>query len=365
MSIVPALRRRQRTRGQSLVEFALVLPLLILLLLFAIDFGRVFLGWVELTNVVRIGANFAALNPQGWEGAGNPALKARYNQLIIADARATNCRLPNPAVPAPPTFPDASPNQYTIGSRAVVSLTCKFHVITPFIGGIVGDSNGDVSVSATVTFPIRGGAIAGIPVNVVVPTPTPTATPTPTPTPVPTPSPSPTLGPTPSPSPTPLPVVTISFYGTPTSLNSSGGGAPGSPGENQIVGVPATVVAFTNSTTGSQVSCLWTFGDGATQATCGNPTHSYTTRGTYNVTLAVNSQSLVRSAYVLVGCQVPDFHGVKVNNADTVWTNAGFTLANLSQQNGNGNYFINFQSISSGTLNPAGGCAGAAITVGP
>ncbi len=59
-------RRRRHRRGQSLVEFALVLPVLMLLLLIGIDFGRVFLGWVTLNNVVRDGANFAALHPTAW-----------------------------------------------------------------------------------------------------------------------------------------------------------------------------------------------------------------------------------------------------------------------------------------------------------
>lgn len=337
-----ALRRRgpNRTRGQSLVEFALVLPLLALVLLMAIDFGRVFLGWVELNNVSRIGANFAALNPQGWEGTGIATLQTKYKSLIIADARATNCKLPDPANPADPTFPDANPNTYALGSRAVVALTCKFHVFTPLIGSVVGDSNGDVSVSVSSTFAIRGGTVAGIPVTTAAPTVTPAATPTPT------------------------PITTVNFYGTPTSLNSSGGGAPGSPGQNQIVGIPPLVVAFTNTTTGPQVSCLWTYGDGATFASCGGASHTYATPGTYSVSLTVDGTSAAKSSYVLVGCQVPDFHGVKVNGATSTWTSAGFSGAPIMQK-GTGNYSINFQSIASGTLNPAGGCSGATITVGP
>jgi len=50
-------------RGQSLVEFALVLPLLLVLLLMAVDFGRVYFGWVTLTNASRVGANYAAAPP--------------------------------------------------------------------------------------------------------------------------------------------------------------------------------------------------------------------------------------------------------------------------------------------------------------
>ena len=47
-------QHKERTRGQSVVEFALVVPLLLLLTMTAIDFGRVFLGWVGLNNAARV-----------------------------------------------------------------------------------------------------------------------------------------------------------------------------------------------------------------------------------------------------------------------------------------------------------------------
>jgi PKD repeat protein len=353
---------RRRSRGQSLVELTLVLPVVLLILLMALDFGRVFLGWVELNNIARIGANFAALNPEAWEGAGNPALQAKYRELILRDAAAINC-VEVPATPPDPTFPDPSPNQYALGSRVQVNLACKFRLLTPFISAIVADSNQDVAVSAAAEFAIRSGAIAGIPVGSAAPTATPTPTPTPTATP--TPSPTPTSTPASTPTPTPAPPVP-SFYGTPTSIDSYGGGPPGFTGENQVVGVPTLTVQFTDTTTGTRTSCLWNFGDGQTQNSCGSPAHGYAARGTYSVTLTVNgAYAATRNSYVLVGCKVPDFHGVRKNSAGTTWTGAGFALANLTIQPQNGNYQINFQSLASGTVNPAGGCSGATITVGP
>ena len=61
-----------------MVEFALVLPVLLVVLLFAVDFGRAFYSWVILQNAARIGANFAALNPEGWESGGDAGLQAQY-----------------------------------------------------------------------------------------------------------------------------------------------------------------------------------------------------------------------------------------------------------------------------------------------
>jgi Tfp pilus assembly protein FimT len=53
----------QGTRGQSLVELALVMPVLALLVIGALDLGRVFYADVQLTNSVREGAIYARMNP--------------------------------------------------------------------------------------------------------------------------------------------------------------------------------------------------------------------------------------------------------------------------------------------------------------
>ena len=46
-------------RGQSLVELALVMPLLILLLAGMADLGRAFYGYISITNGAREGARYA------------------------------------------------------------------------------------------------------------------------------------------------------------------------------------------------------------------------------------------------------------------------------------------------------------------
>jgi Flp pilus assembly protein TadG len=49
-------RRQKRERGQALVEFALVLPILAMLILGIVQFGIVFHDYVALTDAVRAGA---------------------------------------------------------------------------------------------------------------------------------------------------------------------------------------------------------------------------------------------------------------------------------------------------------------------
>jgi hypothetical protein len=162
-----------------------------------------------------------------------------------------------------------------------------------------------------------------------------------------------------------VPVV-VHFYGSTTSLDASGGGPPGSTGENQIVGLPNMLVTFTNTTTGGQGNCSWTFGDGGTSNACsGAVTHTYTARGTYSVALTVDGSSLTRSNYVLVSCQVPAFAGVRKNSASANWVAAGFSSSNMTFLTGSGNYKIGYQSLAGGLVNPLGGCSGATIQVGP
>lgn len=55
--------RQSRERGQSLVETAVVFPVLLLLLAAVVDFGRAFDAYIVLTNAAREGARFGAVKP--------------------------------------------------------------------------------------------------------------------------------------------------------------------------------------------------------------------------------------------------------------------------------------------------------------
>jgi hypothetical protein len=370
--------RSRKSSGQSLVEFAIVIPLLLSVLLMAVDFGRVYLGWVDLTNVARIGANFAASNPDAWQGSGNSAVQLRYRQLMARDAQGIDCTLPSPL--PQPTFIDSSGN---VGSRVKVNLTCSFTLLTPLISALVGDGAGNVNVGANAVFTIRFGSPDAATIGgntpslaptagptsapTAAPTSDPTAGPTATPNPAPTgsagPSATPDASATPTPAPSATPTVVVSFYGTSTSTDASGGGTSGA----QLIGIPTLDVTFYNTTTGANGQCSWDFGDGTrvSKACSGSVNHSYTTRGLFSVSLTVDSWSAGRTDYVLVGCKVPSFSGVRRNDATDMWTAAGFSSSNitLSDPHNNGNYKIGYQSLVGGLVNPTGGCSGATVTV--
>lgn len=185
---------RRHGRGQSLVEFALILPVFLLVLLMAIDFGRALYGWVVLQNSARIAANFAGLNPDGWRGAGNPTIQLEYEAQIENDLDTANCVAagtpPAPVFTDGPDVPVAGGNpdtSFDVGDTVVVSMTCSFQPLTPIIGGILGNT---VQLGASSEFRIRSGDLVGLanptripPPPTPTPTPDPGATPTPTPTP--------------------------------------------------------------------------------------------------------------------------------------------------------------------------------------
>lgn len=142
------------TRGQGLVEFALVLPLLMILLLGVADFGRIFSAGITLEAAARDGAEATAIerlhNPPTTPG------DVAYYQRLHALAAKTVCdeagRLPNatpslaksdPPPPASPITPGECPD--------FTSARGVFHPGSPVIRVCVHDG----------ADPICGQAIPG------------------------------------------------------------------------------------------------------------------------------------------------------------------------------------------------------------
>src|SRR6266550_4310535 len=78
-------------RGVALVEFALVLPLILLLLLGMIDFGKAFNYWNDETHLANEAARFAAVNnspDQNW--AANKTTAAYKINTAVKNEADTN-----------------------------------------------------------------------------------------------------------------------------------------------------------------------------------------------------------------------------------------------------------------------------------
>jgi hypothetical protein len=150
-----------------MVEFALILPLLALLLVMAVDFGRVFFGWIALQNATRIAADTAAQRADAWpsaDGATEIGWRNDYETFITQDLQAANCAYPTPH--PDPAFTNANAGDpddrgdHDFGDLVTVRLECSFGLITPFAQGLFG---GPVQLAAESTFAINGLLVVGVP----------------------------------------------------------------------------------------------------------------------------------------------------------------------------------------------------------
>jgi Flp pilus assembly protein TadG len=104
----------QSERGQTMTEFALILPLLVVLLFGIIQFGIIFNNYVTLTDAVRAGARTAAVS----RGSGNPS-GACVTRVLGAAGNLDQTTLQ-------PTVTCTSP--WTPGSDVTVSASYPYNV---------------------------------------------------------------------------------------------------------------------------------------------------------------------------------------------------------------------------------------------
>ena len=62
------IRESLKTRGQNFVEFAIIAPVLLLLVLIIIDLGRITYSYSALHNAAREGARYGVINPANTGG---------------------------------------------------------------------------------------------------------------------------------------------------------------------------------------------------------------------------------------------------------------------------------------------------------
>jgi hypothetical protein len=136
-----AVATRQRTlragqeAGQTLVEFALVLPILLVMIFGLVDFGRAFYTWLLVTNAAREGARTAAVQ-----------LSSTQVDAAIIDAMGT---LPTSGV----LVIQKTNVQGDRGEPVTIELTYDFDYVTP-IGALMslfGGSLAEPTISAEST----------------------------------------------------------------------------------------------------------------------------------------------------------------------------------------------------------------------
>jgi PKD repeat protein len=226
--IIERYRRRPRSRGQSLVEFAIILPIMFVFLAAILDLGRVFYATVTLNNAAREGAFQAASDPSSYQ-AGQPCntatnlvvcrvqLESKDSGISIAATDISmSCSL------------TGCPEQ--AGSTVTVGVSGQFQLVTPLLSIVFGGQ----------TLPMDAQSTAQLQY---------------------------------------LPVPNTATLPPPPVAQCVGSPVSGT--------APLTVNFSSSTSSGNPTDWEWDFGGGNTQV--GSPTASYefTSAGTYSVVLKV------------------------------------------------------------------------------
>lgn len=141
LTLRPLRARASSQRGAEIIEFAIVAPLLALLIAALFDFGFLFRNWEVMTNAVREGARVGVLPSYSCDGADSD-VESRI------DAYLTGSGIPNNYVV------DLRTDTITSGGRSfsacLVNITFDQTLPTlQVLGGIFGGAFGTVQLSAT------------------------------------------------------------------------------------------------------------------------------------------------------------------------------------------------------------------------
>lgn len=126
----------------ALVEFALVLPLLLVLLFGMLDFGKAFNYWIDQTHLANEGARWAAVNKNPGSGTLQEYVRSQANTVELRDGGTSS-------VPGPIEICISFPNGTSqVGDPVRVTASASYNWL-PFLGDRVGVTSTSISASAT------------------------------------------------------------------------------------------------------------------------------------------------------------------------------------------------------------------------
>ena len=112
-------KRMQFGKGQELVEYAIIAPIFLMILLVIFDLGRITYTYSVVQNVAREGARYGAIHPNDWTG-----IQTAVNRLALGVA----------TLPPQVVVYEDSLQMKTIQ----VCVLAEFHPLTPLITAILG-----------------------------------------------------------------------------------------------------------------------------------------------------------------------------------------------------------------------------------
>ena len=158
------LTRRARSRGQALVEFAFVFPVIVLLAFGFIDVGRAVFAYNTLAAAAREAARVAVVNQLDPAGGPWPCIENKpvedpanpswtFRGCAVASGGAVGVVDGDVSIsfaPPPGSSIDCT-SAYNVGCIATVTVSHQFKPITPIAGSMIGP----IAMSATSSMPVE------------------------------------------------------------------------------------------------------------------------------------------------------------------------------------------------------------------
>ena len=148
---------RRRQRGQGLTEFAIVLPVFLMLVFAIIDLGRVVWALDNLANSAREGAHYASIH-------GNSKFVTCPTGPGLTGTPAVGCSPWSPDSKEPTRV---ATRAFLVAPGTGVTVTVCYYATTPCSGnvdeaGVKNQRGAYVTVRITSTVPILTGSLVGL-----------------------------------------------------------------------------------------------------------------------------------------------------------------------------------------------------------
>ena len=134
---------KRKERGQSMVEFAIALPILLIILAGVLDLGRLYYAYVAVTDAAGEGAAYAAMRPDEYDEIFERAQDATGGMVVLDEEGSVVV------------------DYETLGSGDPITVTVSYShtLVTPLINVIVPD--GRLILRAVATEAILTGEFGG------------------------------------------------------------------------------------------------------------------------------------------------------------------------------------------------------------
>jgi Flp pilus assembly protein TadG len=153
--------RKRRSEGQSLVEFAVVIPIVVLMIAAFVEIGRAVYAFNTIANAARQGARVAVVNQlpdvtdcdesrpiedpyePHWSVMGCALLAGKTLGLTPADVTVAYITPPSTTLSCSPTL--------HVGCIAMVTVSYDYDIATPFVSRFIGP----IAMSQTSEMPVE------------------------------------------------------------------------------------------------------------------------------------------------------------------------------------------------------------------